>query len=84
MAISLPLDQMTTIEKIQVMEALWEDLSKNSDEFVSPSWHGEILSRRNKALSEGKDSIHDWNEAKERIRNETIESALSVMIHKYK
>lgn len=72
MAISLPLDQMTTIEKIQVMEALWEDLSKNSDEFVSPSWHGEILSRRNKTLSEGNDPIHDWNEAKERIRK-TVE-----------
>jgi Putative addiction module component. len=66
--ISLPLDRMTTVEKLQTMEALWEDLSKKSDEFISPSWHGEILSKRDKNLSEGKDLIQDWDEAKERIR----------------
>lgn len=68
MTISLPLDRMTTVEKLQTMEALWEDLSKKSDEFISPSWHGEILSKRDKNLSEGKDLIQDWDEAKERIR----------------
>jgi len=68
MSISLPLDTMTTVEKLQTMEALWEDLSKKSDEFVSPSWHGEILSKRDKSLSEGKDSISDWNKTKDRIR----------------
>jgi hypothetical protein len=68
MTISLPLTTMTTVEKLQTMEALWEDLSKKSDEFVSPSWHGEILSKRDKDLSEGNDSIHDWNEAKNQIR----------------
>jgi hypothetical protein len=68
MIISLPLEQMTTIEKIQTMETLWEDLSKNNDEFISPSWHGEILSKRDKNLSEGKDLILEWDEAKERIR----------------
>jgi hypothetical protein len=68
MTISLPLDRMTTIEKIQTMEALWEDLSKKDNEFISPSWHGEVLSKRDKNLSEGKDLIYDWDEAKERIR----------------
>jgi hypothetical protein len=68
MTISLPLDRMTTVEKLQTMEALWEDLSKKSDEFISPSWHGEILSKRDKNLSEGKDLIQDWDEAKELIR----------------
>jgi hypothetical protein len=72
MTISLPLDRMTTVEKIQTMEALWEDLSKKNDEFISPSWHGEILSKREKNLSEGRDVIHDWGEIKERIRR-TIE-----------
>jgi hypothetical protein len=68
MGISLPLDSMTTVEKLQTMEALWEDLCKKSDEFVSPSWHGEILSERDKKLKEGKELIHGWDEAKERIR----------------
>jgi hypothetical protein len=39
------------------MEALWEDLSKKNDEFISPSWHGEILSKWEKNLSEGNDSF---------------------------
>jgi hypothetical protein len=60
---------MTTAEKLQTMEALWEDLCKKNDEFVSPSWHGEILSKWDKNLSEGKDSILDWHQAKERIQN---------------
>ena len=68
MNISLPLDRMTTREKLQIMEALWEDLSKKSDEFVSPSWHEKILSQRDENLSEGKDTIHDWNVAKGLIR----------------
>ena len=68
MNISLPLNRMTTIEKLQTMEAIWEDLSKKSDEFASPSWHGEILAKRDKNLSAGKDPIHDWNAAKNRIR----------------
>ncbi len=68
MNIVLPLDRMTTVEKLQTMEALWEDLSKKSDAFISPAWHGEILSERDKSLSVGKDAIHDWNDAKERIR----------------
>jgi hypothetical protein len=67
MNVVLPLDRMTTAEKLQTMEALWEDLSKKGDEFISPSWHGVILSERDKSLAEGKDSIHDWNNAKERI-----------------
>jgi hypothetical protein len=29
----LPLDQMTTEEKLRAMEALWADLSRNADSF---------------------------------------------------
>jgi hypothetical protein len=68
MNILLPLDRMTTVEKLQTMEALWEDLSRKGDEFISPAWHGEILSERDKSLSDGNNTIHDWNDAKERIR----------------
>mgnify|MGYP005830857145 FL=1 len=72
MSISLHLDKMSTIEKIKLMESLWEDLSKKSNELSSPSWHGEILNKRDVSLSEGKDSIHDWAATKTRIRK-TIE-----------
>jgi hypothetical protein len=67
MNITLPLDRMTTVEKLQTMELLWEDLCKNSNDFVSPSWHGEVLSTREDNLSAGKEVIFDWDEAKEKI-----------------
>jgi hypothetical protein len=36
-------------EKLKLMEALWSDLSRNSEEFEPPQWHREAL-RRNRAI----------------------------------
>jgi len=46
MQIALPLDEMTTQEKISTMEALWRDLSKDSEAYDSPLWHKEVLDSR--------------------------------------
>ena len=43
MAANLPLDQMSFEEKLQAMEALWEDLSREPDRIESPSWHEDVL-----------------------------------------
>ena len=61
MRVLLPLDEMTTQEKVSTMEALWRDLSEQAD-YESPFWHKEVLEAR-----EGSKSS-DWNEAKQRIR----------------
>jgi hypothetical protein len=37
----LPLDKMTTEDKLAVMEQLWEDLCRNPESVPSPSWHGQ-------------------------------------------
>jgi hypothetical protein len=42
----LPIDKMTTEEKIQVMETHWDDLCKQADNIPSPSWHREVLQVR--------------------------------------
>ena len=68
MKVALPLDRMTAADKLETMEVLWDDLCKNSNEFASPSWHGDILAERDKNLLECKEPIHDWEKAKERIR----------------
>ena len=41
--IELPLKQMSRAEKLMALEALWEDLSRNEAEIVSPDWHREEL-----------------------------------------
>ncbi len=68
MNIVLPLDSMTTADKLRTMETLWDDLCRKSDELLSPAWHGDVLSEREHRLEEGKEQILDWDEAKDNIR----------------
>ena len=68
MAISLPLHEMTLADKLQVMEALWDDLSRDSESVVSPDWHAEILQERTDGVDQGKDSFIDWETAKAELR----------------
>ena len=59
---------MTIAEKLSAMEALWQDLSRNADQFESPAWHGEILRERQKRVEEGQETYVDWEAAKVGMR----------------
>jgi len=69
MNIALPLDQMTTAEKLQVMEALWADLSRNEREIESPVWHEQVLREREQRVRSGQESFIDWETAKQQLRD---------------
>jgi Putative addiction module component len=69
MNLALPLSQMTTTDKLRTMEALWDNLCENSDELISPPWHGDVLTERDNKVTEGKEKIYDWNETKKNIRD---------------
>jgi len=69
MATSLPLKDMSIEEKIQTMEALWEDLCQNADNVKSPSWHQDILQERENMIKEGSNEFVDWDKAKKNIRD---------------
>jgi hypothetical protein len=71
MDISLPLDKMTSLDKIAVMEKLWDDLCRNPESISSPEWHGEVLQAREREIKEGKAKFAAFDRAKERIRNKT-------------
>ena len=70
MNISLLLDKMTRLDKIAVMEKLWDDLCRDPDSFPSPKWHKEVLEAREKEVNEGKAKFTDFDQAKERIRDQ--------------
>ena len=70
MAHSLPLSEMSIEEKLQMMEALWDDLSRNAPELAAPQWHGDVLAERKAAANRGDDQFSDWKEARERIEKE--------------
>jgi len=69
--IMLPLDKMTTSEKLQEVERLWDDLCRNSENASSPAWHEAVLSEREEQVVAGKMSFTDLDEAKKRIRETT-------------
>ncbi len=70
MNISLPLDEMTVEEKLQLMEMIWDDLSRHADEMEPPAWHGEVLAEREAAVARGDETFEDWETAKQRIEKD--------------
>ena len=70
MSINLQLDQMTTEEKLQAMEALWDDLCRRGAVLV-PQWHKDILDKRQRMIDERKAEFIDWETAKKQIREQT-------------
>ena len=68
MPITLPLNEMTIPEKLRVMEALWEDLSRHSDALESPEWHRDVLEARERRIASGEATFTDWEQAKADIR----------------
>jgi len=44
---------MTTAEKLQALELLWDDLSRTPENIPTPAWHQEVLQERERAIEEG-------------------------------
>jgi hypothetical protein len=61
--------QLPRSEKLKLMEALWEDLSRPAGEFQSPTWHAEELAATEQRLAEGQERILDWEPAKQELRD---------------
>ena len=64
---SVPLQEFSLIEKLALMDRLWEELSRQPEAIPSPEWHGEILTQRLADLETGKTSFLDWEDAKKRL-----------------
>ena len=69
MSITLPLDQMTTAEKLRVMEDIWADLTRSEQEFESPAWHESVLREREERVRSGEETPVDWEMAKKELRD---------------
>lgn len=60
--------QMPLHEKLLVMEAIWEDISREKDSLEVPQWHKDILDERQRLIDEGKARFIDWEDAKKQIK----------------
>jgi hypothetical protein len=70
MAHAIDLENMTIAEKLRLLEAVWQDLSRTPEQVPAPAWHGEILEERDRRLQAGESRLNEWSEAKRRIREQ--------------
>ena len=65
---TLNIEHLSKEDKLRIMEAIWEDLSKESDEIESPQWHQEALQDAEERLKLGEEKTVDWQTAKKELR----------------
>ena len=62
--------QLSTAEKLQVMETLWQELTaEGTEQLAYLSWYQQALQQTEHAFREGDEVTHDWELAKQSLRN---------------
>jgi hypothetical protein len=67
----LSIENLTRIEKLRMMEVIWDDLSRDSETFSSPEWHAQALKDAERALAENRTHFVSWDAAKKMLRDST-------------
>ena len=62
------IERMTTSERLQAMERLWDALCHDPTEPDSPAWHQEELDRRRTKVESGNAEFLSIEEAKKRLQ----------------
>jgi len=65
---SIEIGHLSREEKLRVMEAIWEDLSRDAEQVESPDWHREALEKTDQRVKSGQENVVDWHEAKKELR----------------
>ncbi|MDY6825290.1 MAG: addiction module protein [Thermodesulfobacteriota bacterium] len=66
---TIEIKHLSKEEKLRVMEAIWEDLSREDKGVESPGWHQKALQETERRFSTGDEKIVDWQAAKKELRN---------------
>ena len=61
---TIEIRKMSTIERLQAMEALWDSLLYEESEIESPEWHRDILEERKRKIENGKTEFISLEELK--------------------
>ncbi|MEN8662263.1 MAG: addiction module protein [Lentimonas sp.] len=64
---SAQISEMSSREKLQLMDALWDDLSTTTEQFEPPTWHGEELKRTEARRELGLEEPMTLEEARNRL-----------------
>ena len=66
--VDLSVSQLSLAQKLDLMETLWADLSRDETALKSPAWHEAVLKDREEAFAAGRVTVSEWEQAKERIK----------------
>lgn len=61
---------MTPAQQIELMEALWKNMSERNVNNEPPDWHRKYLSDRENAIANGEDSFIGLDEFEDELRSE--------------
>ena len=64
------IDEMTAAQQIELMEALWKNMSQKNLNNDPPDWHLKYLEGRERAIAEGEDSFISLDEFEAELRSE--------------
>lgn len=63
------IESMTTQERLQAMELLWQSLAKDGGhQIATPAWHAQVLSARRAKVEAGQGRFFSLDELKKRLR----------------
>jgi hypothetical protein len=65
---TIEITHLSREEKLRIMEAIWEDLSREEELVESPVWHEQTLSETELRFSSGEEKLVEWQEAKKELR----------------
>ncbi len=60
--------KMPIIERVHLMEQIWDTLNHEASEIDSPAWHSELLQEREKAIKNGNIKMYTPAELKSKRR----------------
>ncbi|MBZ0092003.1 MAG: addiction module protein [Sulfuricellaceae bacterium] len=63
------IEKLTHSEKLRMMEALWDDLARDSVTLSSPEWHAQALLEAERARAENQADFVSWDSAKKTLRD---------------
>ena len=61
-------ENLSRTEKLQIIEQLWDELSRSPNDVESPAWHADALHEAENAVANGEAVFQDWEQVKERLR----------------
>ncbi len=65
----IEIKKMSTIERLQTMELLWDSLLDEESEIESPEWHRDVLEERKRKIENGKAEFISLEELKARRKS---------------